>query len=361
MTIKIVVNNENQGGGGNSNSSQVLTLESVLITIGSANAANVKLSGGGIALEQAVIINENGQSLFINQAKGTVLNGKEIEQGFPHPLKSGDNVQIGTYQLVIELENQYLKPIEMLPAENTSLATRDGFPDEPGSENFAEDSLHSGNNKLGVETFADILSSLRKEEDQFYFQLTETDGSKRRLVIESDEIVLGWDNAHNIFTTNQEATLDLPQAVIRKDWNGVTIYPNGNEAILLNSNLLEAGSRLRNGDKTIFSRLTETGTSTVTLIFCEPAALIELNAILPQELLSNALETNQSGEITAENIPSESAVVEVSQQKVLAGEKPAAKKPSPYYFRYFMLTEIIIMIIATILTAMLTYILLDFS
>jgi pSer/pThr/pTyr-binding forkhead associated (FHA) protein len=358
MTIKIVVKNENQNAG---SFSQTLALENVLITIGSADAANVRLHGPGVASEQAVIINENDQSLFINQAKGTILNGEEIEQGFPHQLKNGDRVQIGSYHLEIELESHFAAE-EMGSAANVnSLIKIDEFDNETKKKNLTEKPSHDKTNKLGAETFADILSSLRKEEDQFYFQLTEADGSKRRLIIESDETVLGWNTVNDIFSTNQETQLDLPQAIIRKDWNGVTIYPNGKEAILLNGALLEVGSRMRNGDKIIFSRFVETGTHTVNLVFCEPAALVELNAILPQELLSNALQTNQSGEITIEPGFEQQFEAENHQPKSQEIGRQATKPQSRFYFKYFVLEEIIIMIIATILTAALTYILLDFS
>ena len=368
MTIKIVVNNENQSA---SISSETLILEDVLITIGSAGTANVRLSGSEVAPEQAVIVNENGQSLFVNQVKGTILNGAELDKGFPHELKTGDQIRIGSYLLVVELGNHFSAPEHILPVEKKStpvvenlIPDINNFENEDDkhdlSQNTFQDSLPVQTNQLEVETFADILSSLRKEEDQFYFQLTEADNSKRRLLIQSDEIILGWDVANDIFLTNKETDLDLSQAAVRKDWNGVTIYPKGNEAILLNGTLLEAGSRLKNGDKMIFSRQKEVGTHTVTLVFCEPAALVELNAILPQQLLSNALEANQSGEITVEIEPEEQLKTE-TQSKNTAASHHLDKERSPYYFRYFTLVEIIIMIVATIFTAILTYILLDFS
>ncbi len=364
MTIKIVVTHENQSTG---RSSETLIIEDVLITIGSSVTANVKLSGGGVAPEQAVIVNENGQSLFVNQVKGTILNGAELDKGFPHELKTGDRIQIGSYLLVIELGNHFSEienkqPVEEIPTPviESLIPALNNFENENEEGDPPQNSLSVETNQLGVETFADILSSLRKEEDQFYFQLTEADNSKRRLLIQSDEIVLGWDVINDIFLTSKETDLELPQAVVRKDWNGVTVYPKGNEAILLNGNLLEAGSRLKNGDKMIFSRQKEVGTHTVTLVFCEPAALVELNAILPRQLLSNALETNQSGAITAE-IESEEELKTEAHSKIPAASLPLDKEKSPYYFRYFTLIEIIIMIVATIFTAVLTYILLDFS
>ena len=72
---------------------------------------------------------------------------------------------------------------------------------------------------------------------------------------------------------------------------------------LVNDALLEAGTLMRNGDKVVFSRrVGENMTQTATLTFCEPAALVELNQILPQELLTNALEVRKTGEIAVDDL-----------------------------------------------------------
>ncbi|MEP6923853.1 MAG: FHA domain-containing protein [Pyrinomonadaceae bacterium] len=373
MTIKIVVNNQNLNP---TSQSETFTLEDLLISIGSGNEANVRLLGEGIASEQVVIVNESGKPLLINQAKGTIFNGEELDQGFPKELKHNDRIQIGSYRLIIEFnENSLVEDDEKSSNEQSFAVINNGnngsksYPENafenfsPPAQSAETSSTPIDNRKFEVATFADILSSLRKEEDQFYFQVTEADGAKRRLLIESDEIVLGWAATNDFFSTDQEVNIDLPQAVIRKDWNGVTIYPNGNEAILLNEALLEVGSRLKNGDKLVFSRrLLEAGTRSVTLVFCEPAALVELNAILPQQLLSNALETNHSGEITVEAGSRKQLETENYQATAVeTAQLPPTKIKSPFYFGYFTPLEIIIMIVATILTAALTYILLDFS
>jgi hypothetical protein len=343
MTIKLVVKNDKEDTG---STAKTLSLEDLLITIGSGATATVQLADAQIAPEQGVIINENGHPLFINRSKGTILNGEEIEQGIQQELKNGDRLVIGSYNLMVELENGH-NSIE--PEKNAEGAGQNG-----------QALAAVGNNE--VNSFADILSSLRQEEDQYYFQVNEPDGAKRRLLLEADEIVLGWNNEEKFFTSDKELIVDQPQASVRKDWSGVTIYPNGEEAILLNNALLEAGTRLKNGDKLVFSRrLIDVGAQSLEIVFCEPAALIELNAILPQELLTNALEITQTGEIKVD----QDALDALGEQNEIAAVENQAEqqiKPrSPYYFGYFTRTEVIILTVGTILTTILTFILLELS
>lgn len=343
MTIKLVVKNDKEDTG---STAKTLTLEDLLITIGSGAAATVQLADAQIAPEQGVIVNENGHPLFINRSKGTILNGEEIEQGIQQELKNGDRLVIGSYNLIVEFESGHTS---LQPEKNGVGAGQNGH------------ALAAAGNSE-VSSFADILSSLRQEEDQYYFQVNEADGAKRRLLIEADEIVLGWNDEEKLFTSNKELTVDQPQATVRKDWSGVTIYPNGEEAILLNNALLEAGTRLKNGDKLMFSRrLIDVGAQSLEIVFCEPAALIELNAILPQELLTNALEITQTGEIKIDQDALEALGGQNEIEAVDNQTEQKIKPRNPYYFGYFTRTEIVILTIGTILTTILTFLLLELS
>ncbi|MBC7798741.1 MAG: FHA domain-containing protein [Pyrinomonadaceae bacterium] len=352
MTIKLVVKNGKQTS---SVASETLTLEDLLITLGNSQGATVRLNDAKIAPEQAVIVNEKGSPLFINQAKGTVLNGKELGQGVRHELESGDELQIGVYNLTVHLDDEInfdtvlIEPDELKNSENSANANTT---EEPAMETT----------KLDVRSFADILTSLRKEEDQFYFQIN-GEQNNRRLPIENDETLIGWNLQTKSFTSNTSATVDKLQAIVRKDWSGITVYPQGDEAILLNDALLEAGERLKNGDKLVFVwRVSNNETLLATLTFCEPAALVELNSILPQKLLSDALETNQSGEITIPPEAEQSQRVEADViPKTVPTVQPKVKKAARRNLLYFSIIEIFIMIIATILTAGLTFLLLEIS
>ncbi len=357
MTIKLVVKNEKLDAG---SAAKTFTFDELLITLGSNPTASVSLTEPNIAHEQAVIINENGQPLFINQNRGTILNGSELDQGLQHNLRTGDSIIIGSYQIIVLLldANHVAAAVNNVAEPDFDSTLQIEQPDQKllvaEPEEIVED-------KFDARSFKDILKGLRKEEDQYYFQITDADNAKRRLAIAVDEIVLGWNNEDNLLFSNQIAIIDQPQAVVRKDWSGITIYPNGEEAVLLNDSLLEAGTLLRNGDKVVFSRrFGDNAIQTATLVFCEPAALVELNQILPQELLSNALEISKTGEIEVEPEP---APETVEASPVAPVVKPAPPKV-PFANRlilYYYPAEIIIMLAATVLLGVLVYLLLEFS
>jgi pSer/pThr/pTyr-binding forkhead associated (FHA) protein len=347
MAIKLVVRNKERNS---SSDEKTLTFNEMLVTIGSNQSATVFLADAKIAPEQVVIINEDEDQLLINQGKGTILNGHEIVEGLRYKLKNNDEVSMGSYSLTVLLLNNNNKESENYAEEQSSNLNLPSDTDLSGTEY----------NKLDARSFADILTSLRKEEDQYYFQITDNDGAKRRLPIEDDDLVLGWSQETKIFTSEKQANIEKPEAVIRKDWSGVTLYPRGNEAILVNDVLLEASTRLKNGDKIVFTRRLNDVSQMATLVFCEPAALHELNTILPQELLSNAFETLQSGQIKADP-------EEIKENKIVNEKPPYVKsarknteKKNKHYFGYFTTIEIVIMLFATIITAFLTFVLLEF-
>lgn len=356
MTIKLVVKSEKFG---ENETAKTFTFDDVLITLGNSPAASVSLEDAGVAQEQAVIVNENKQPLFINRNKGTILNGAEIEQGVQYNLRSGDRIGIGAYQIyvVIVAENE-LPPTTYLNPQFQSVAAEIV---QPEPKQIADVSIEAAKDKLDARSFKDILKGLRKEEDQYYFQITDADGAKRRITIESDELVLGWSDEQNLLTSNRSAAISQSAAIVRKDWSGITIYPSGAEAVLLNNALLEAGTLLRNNDKIVFSRrLTGAATQTAALIFCEPAALVELNQILPQDLLTNAREIGKTGEIAVEPEPQPEELE--LPRAVSAGEATPTKKKkvaNSRIFGYFTAIQIIIMIVGTIFLAIFTYLLLE--
>lgn len=358
MTIKLVVKNEKLDAG---SAAKTFTFDELLITLGSNPAASVALIEPNIAHEQAVIINENGQPLFINQNRGTILNGSELDQGLQHNLRTGDSIIIGSYQIIVVLldANAAANAVGKIAEPDFNTALR--F-EQPDPKLLAAESPEVAEDKFDARTFKDILKGLRKEEDQYYFQITDADNAKRRLAIAVDEIVLGWNNEDNLLFSNQIAVIDQPQAVVRKDWSGITIYPNGEEAVLLNDSLLEAGTLLRNGDKVVFSRRSgDNSTQTATLVFCEPAALVELNQILPQELLSNALEVSKTGEIEVEPEPAPETVEALPIEPVGKPAPPKTRFVNQLILGYFYPAEIIIMLVGSLLLGVLVFLLLEFS
>ena len=344
MTIKLVIKNEKPGAG---EPDKTLEFDDLLVTFGNNQTATVPLADARIAPEQGVIINEYEIPVFFNQAKGTILNGKELAQGVRHELSHGDELQFGFYRIAVSLGNAQKgggENFDLIDAEFELNGNR-------------QNNLEAEETVPDLRSFADILTSLRKEEDQFYFQVVEAEQNKARLPIERDEMTLGW-SASNIFTDEKESVA-LAAAVVRKDWSGVTIYPQGNEPILINGQLLEAGRRLLNGERIIFTRrLSSVTTEETTLVFCEPAALVELNSILPQQLLTDALETSRTPETEAE----QRGAVQTTSDKITGTTAKQKSKPkNRRLFGYFTAIEVLIMILATILTAGLTFLLLELS
>jgi hypothetical protein len=303
MAIRVFVKNKNR-------LIQTLLLNDLLISIGSAAEASVRLTDAQVAPEQAVIVNENGSALFINQSGGTIFNGAALEQGLQRELRDGDTISIGSYTLTFET--------------NLSNAPR-----------AAEVRIES------EFSFADILNSLRNEEDEFYFEAANANDDKRRLIVSSSENFIVWNAAATELTLNgsSEAAADNALAIVRKDFSGVTIYPCGEESVFLNEILLEVGTRLRNGDRLSFSPRK----AAANLIFREPAALLELHQTLPEDLISTAFESRQTAAFETQT----ETFSQITDNRL--------------YFGYFSLTEIAIMIFSTVLTAVLTFILLDFS
>ena len=343
MRIKLVLKNENS-----SQAETTLFLEDAFIAIGRNPSATVVLRDKQIAPEQAVIINENGRPVFFNQANGTIFNGRNLEQGVRREISDGDRLQIGSYRLFIFLE-------QADRGKNTSERELTAASQEDSMLNFLPGNAASDD--AAARRFTDIFNNLVKEKDQFYFQFAGGDET-RRLPIQGVEIPLGWDDEDGDFSTSKE-TVRNPHAVLRKDSTGVTIYPHGSEAILLNGVLLEAGRRLRNGDRLLFTRtLAHAKSEEVALVFCEHAAPVEVNSMLPREPLSNTLQANRTLEIPAEITQPimESITDSVS---VVSPQKNNARKNS--YLGYFTLVEILIMIFATVLTAALTFLLLEYS
>jgi hypothetical protein len=359
MEIKLVLKND-----ASNSAERTHSFDELLITIGNSPAATIFINDRRVAPEQAVIVNENEEPVFISQAKGTIYNGREIEQGARREVESGDRIQIGSYSLTVLPDS----PSGSLQVSETAAAAgaapRGNFAVAEQTNGNGAANLDYANENLSqqsdIRSFADILNSLRKEEDQFYFQFVgENAQSNERVPIDSQEVFLGWNMEKGVFTTGRE-NITEPQAVVRKDWSGVTIYPQGKEAILINNSLLEAGKRLKNGDNLIFKRKLSPATNEeVTLVFCEPAALVELNSILPDQLLNTALGTIMTPEAQRrrrlqfdEISENDSAAVAISA---------TAAQNNPRYFGYFTAIETLIMVFATILTAALTYLLLEFS
>lgn len=205
-------------------------------------------------------------------------------------------------------------------------------------------------------SFATILSSLRNEEDNFYFILHQPDATTERVLIQNAEMLIGWDESGERITCDPLKVV-IVRALARKDWSGVVLEPRGRHAVSVNGEILNQPRRLRNGDRLALLPSDEATAAAQNcyITFHEPAALAVLDSILPQELpppvnpltsSENALATHDSPEIVASSLGPTADDRSVLQRR---------------FFGYFTLTEIIIMVIGTLLAAVVIFLILEYS
>ncbi|MCU0238792.1 MAG: hypothetical protein MUC29_05065, partial [Pyrinomonadaceae bacterium] len=176
------------------------------------------------------------------------------------------------------------------------------------------------------------------------------------LTIEKEEIEVGWDLTGRILSGDPNIVV-MPRANITKDWGGVMVTPLNKESVWVNNESVDSPKRLKNGDKLTFLSAFSSGPQkNVFLEFCEPAALVEINSILPQDLPSVAPDRTDLEESIAEN----NLVQETVTPKQVAGKAKTKKSVKKKYFGYFTFGEVFIMFLGTILTAALVFIILEY-
>ncbi|HKR13333.1 MAG TPA: hypothetical protein VJT15_14820 [Pyrinomonadaceae bacterium] len=212
------------------------------IIIGNLPTANLSLNGSVRSGEQIVIVLGETEPQVINQAEGAALNGEILGMNLSHPLKDGDLLTIGAYEINIEFE-------------------------------------HAKSSK----SFAAILDSLRTDEDRFYFVIDDGTESGSRIPIEVEQMPLGWDETGEYFCFDISSIADLC-AVVRKDWSGVILKAQTALGITVNGEVLEDERRLRDGDR-IFLNPPAKGAANSTplvLTFHEPTSLVILDTVMPR-------------------------------------------------------------------------------
>jgi hypothetical protein len=332
-----------------------------IITVGNDPSAVIELDEEGILPEQFVIINEHGQPLLLCRTDGILVNDRFLQQGSLHELQHEDKILVGNYSLQYDAEDAFNlsengDEIEFSP----TAITEDLQPPETQPGNIDENGdIHKTNALNREQTLTDILENLRAEE-KYYFQIEKIRGENRRAYVESENVWLGWSGAGEC-VIGALNTVETPKAQIRKDWTGVILYPHGGQAVWLNNEILNEPTRLKNDDRILLSGQTPTEPERSTLIrFHEPTALLVLDSILPKELPPPvSLETAQSEK------PRESP-----RKNPAAGEETAALQqnlPAPKPKRaarvlgYFTWAEILIMIIGTLVTAGVIFLVLELS
>ena len=330
-------------------------LDHDLFTIGSDAANNLVLAE--IAPEQAVVVQEGEFLTLINRAEGTALNEKPLRREAFQPLAPGDRIEIGDYRIfVVEDSRQNAQDnakTGFLFAENENLgstliqptaptAKTETLPVTDETENASDDGLHSTNSRK----FADILDTLRTEEDSFYF-IIENEARKEtgRIALEQAEMVLGASRRGEL--TTDAAQIAAIFAVVRKDWSGILLEPQKSAAVFINAEPLKEQRRLRNGDKLTFSTLPK-----AALVLHEPTSLVALESLLATRGGSgdNARFGIQKIEDRA---VAETAPATKNQKKVSMFER--------IYFGHFSFFEMLMMLIGTLALAILWFLFFEFS
>jgi hypothetical protein len=213
-----------------------------------------------------------------------------------------------------------------------------------GSESSAQNSQASGEQR----TFSAILEGLRTAEDTFYFVVEEGPDRGRRIPVETAGLIIGWDEPVENLSTDP-ATIAVPCAVIRKDWTGVMLQPEKNDAVLLGGQMLTGPQRLRNGDQlTLLSPETADGQrKSAVLVFHEPASLVVLDSLLPNKLPRPI--TKALGSPSAESGDREKHIDQV----------PSTGSPAKTYFGYFSLFELLLLCAGTLALAAIVFLILD--
>ncbi len=324
-------------------------LSETFVTVGKDLAATLVLSDDQIAPEQFAVMREGEHTLLLNRADGTWLNGEALPLGAQRELQKGDEIKVGEYIIAFSRNgisaNDNVHEISLAPENNIAA-------NENADE--SDEQIHR--------SFADILNHLRKEEDQFYFQIESVEHGRQRVFVEAEQMILGWDLSGKVATFEENAIVS-PRAKVRKDWSGVVIYPLENGAVEINETAFADPQRLKNGDRLkLISAESPTIENETIITFHEPTALVVLNSILPKELPPPVMIENFVEADSAEN----SADLATETAETLEVPEPAqklisAKKTSHRIFYYFTLTEILIMIVGTLLAAGIIFLILEIS
>jgi hypothetical protein len=337
-----------------------------IITVGNDPSAVIELNEEGILPEQFVIINENGQPLLLCRTDGILVNDRFLQQGSLHELQHEDKILVGNYSLQYEAEGSANRSEN--GAENPADITEDLHPpenlDEPENLPYIEAGnieVHKTNALNREQTLTDILENLRAEE-KYYFQIERISGESRRVYVENEQMRIGW-SAEGECVIGTETAVDVPKAQIRKDWTGVILYPEAGQTVWLNNEIVSEPTRLKNDDRVFLSGQKPSDPERSTLIkFHEPTALLVLDSILPKELpppvsLAAAGSTQAAIHQTAGG---NLAATEETTALQAAPSMPKAKSAARI-IGFFTLTEILIMIVGTLVTAAVIFLVLELS
>jgi pSer/pThr/pTyr-binding forkhead associated (FHA) protein len=375
MAIRL---NIRRRGAGEGAAPAARTFDEPIITIGSDPGASLHLEDSSIAPEQAIIIGGEDESpLFINRAEGTLLNGESLAREARRPLSDGDTIFIGSYVISLEAVNGF-RPGGVVPPGANEVAG-DGAAaagDAPTtretpafSESAPETTTPGTTPETGATTpraaqptsFAAILDSLRTEEDTFYFQIETATAGRLRVPVGAGLMLLGWDRTGRNVACGDEAAVAIVRAVVQKDWSGVVLQPEAMGAASVNGEPVDAPRRLRNGDRvTLLPAAGGVAQDAARnfLIFYEPASLVVLDSLLPQQQLPPPVAAPPAGtELGAAGalVPAQAAGPPAVRE---SARTPLTART---YFGYFTFGEVALMACATLVAALIIFLILEYS
>lgn len=293
--------------------------EGPVISVGCDKDAALRLIGAQIAAEQAIVIMvEGGSPLLITRALGTLLNGEPLARATQRPLADEDRIQIGPYLIECRLRESKSE----LPVR----AADDASGRKP--------------------SFEQILNKLRTEDDNFYFSI---EGGGRLIIEETmTRKLLGWSSGAQLITLDA-TQLDTSCAVVRKDWSGVSIEPNG-VGVSVNGERISGARGLRHGDRVTCAAPAKENSPAkrAHLVFHEPASLAILENILRGEELPTPVTT-----ITTD--------VATTDAAALITPPSISTSATKEYFGAFTLCELMLMALGTLVGAALIFLLLGWS
>ncbi len=322
-----------------------------LMTVGSDSASTIVVPGG--APEQAVLIREGELVTLINSSDGTSLNDRYLRREAIEPLAVGDEIKIGNFIIFVASgadaaleKTPTVAPLTPAPIDAPDLAADEGeklLPAEP--DNGAE----SAESKP-ARSFAEILNTLRTEEDSFYFTVKNgSDEEAARIHIEQAETPLGADARGKICGAAEQITTLL--AIVRKDWSGIIIEKQRGGAVLVNDEAIQTSRRLRNGDRINFQTARKLGKKMPALELHEPSSLVALESILEDR-------SKNGGKIQSGSIkPPHKDNASVKDNAPVKETLPLIERR---YFGYFSFFEVAAMTIGTLIAAVLIFLLLEF-
>ena len=350
MSIRFILKKKHSSASATADDSIIdeYVFDGSLFTIGSDAANTVVLAES--ASEQAVVVREGELLTLMSSAEGTSLNGQKLRREAIEPLACGDEIKIGNHIISVISD----KTVSENNQNGTDFSPKINSPEQitPIVEFGNEENSPEQNSKFEspaetpVRNFADILNTLRTEEDSFYFIIENEGQEEKRILLEQPEIPLGFDSAHQ-FCCNHEQITAL-YAIVRKDWSGIIVESQRSGAVSVNDETIKTPHRLRNGDRLSFNALRKSNKKLPSLKLHEPSSLVALESIL--ETRSRSENRNLTGTIGAGDLSAENALAVKQTVPILERR----------FFNHFSFFEVVSMAIGTLIAAVVIFLLLEF-